>query len=273
VADYPKNPNYDVPPGDFAAALRGEKSFAIGQLLQRAWDITLRSLPMLLIAGVVVILISMVVGSLVEALLPTSDVVVDDSGEVNWASISWTNIVLSNLINQAILAPFVAMLVLIGLRNGADLKTNFGQLKQVFASTPQLVLIVIVTTAIMVVAAATLVFLGSFVSMVLGFTLMALVLIYFQIAFTLAVPLVLDRGLSAWRAIIASLLVINKQMWRVLGLYLVMWIIMFISALPLGLGLLFTIPMLYNLNGVLYHTLIGCAAAEGQAEVVVNDHQ
>ncbi len=91
----------------------------------------------------------------------------------------------------------------------------------------------------------------------IGFLLLVLPGIYLSIGYALTLPLILDKGLGPWEAMEASRKAIHKKWWTVLGVYLVMMLLYAISAIPLGLGLIWTIPMFFVLIGVLYARLFG----------------
>jgi hypothetical protein len=229
---------------NFAAALRGDAPLAVGDVIQRSWDITLRALPMMLIAVVVLIIMNGVVASIAESVFP-----------VNPEQLDPRNSMLQSLLSIVFVAPFTAVVTLMGLKNARDAKPGMECFAHALRHTPQVLAITfIMSLAVMILAALFFLIFG------IGTVAVSLVLvtaIYFQFSFLLAIPLVLERGLKVNRAILASFLVMNKKMFTVLGIYVVLFIIIFISALPLFLGLIFTFPMSFNVVGVIYNRLIG----------------
>lgn len=102
----------------------------------------------------------------------------------------------------------------------------------------------------------------------IGFLLLVIPGIYLSVGYALVLPLILDKGMGPWEALEASRKAIHKKWWTVFGLYLVMTLISIVSAIPLGLGLIWTIPMFFVLGGVLYVRLFGSdvLAEEGLEE-------
>lgn len=92
---------------------------------------------------------------------------------------------------------------------------------------------------------------------VIGFILLVLPGIYLAVGYALTLPLILDKGMGPWEALEASRKAIHKKWWTVFGLYLVMLLISTVAAIPLGLGLIWVIPMYFVLVGVLYVHLFG----------------
>jgi len=108
----------------------------------------------------------------------------------------------------------------------------------------------------------------------LGFLLLILPGIYLTVGYALALPLILDKGLGPWEALGTSRKAIHKKWWTVLGMYLVMMLLYMVSMIPLGLGLIWTVPMFMVLIGVLYGRLFGYSALEEieeEAEVESED--
>ncbi len=87
---------------------------------------------------------------------------------------------------------------------------------------------------------------------IIGFALLVLPGIYLSVGYALALPLILDKGLGPWAALEASRKAIHQKWWTVFGLYFVMMLLYTVSAIPLGIGLIWTVPMFFVMVGVLY---------------------
>jgi len=107
----------------------------------------------------------------------------------------------------------------------------------------------------------------------IGLLLLVIPGIYLSIGYTLVLPLILDKGMGPWEALEASRKAIHKKWWTVFGLYLVMVLICLIALIPLGLGLIWVVPMTFVLIGVLYVRLFGAdaMAEKDLAEELVDD--
>ncbi len=90
-----------------------------------------------------------------------------------------------------------------------------------------------------------------------GCLLLLLPGIYLMIAYALALPLVIERGLSPWQALETSRKAISQHWFKVLGLNLVLGLIVGLSAIPLGIGMIWTVPLWAIASGVLYRTIFG----------------
>lgn len=89
----------------------------------------------------------------------------------------------------------------------------------------------------------------------IGLVLFILPGIYLALGYGLTLPLIMDRQMSAWEAMEASRKAIHKVWWKVAGLTILMGIIYAISIIPLGIGLIWTVPMFILMVGVVYRRL------------------
>jgi Zn-finger nucleic acid-binding protein len=96
-------------------------------------------------------------------------------------------------------------------------------------------------------------------TILIGIGLLLLVLpgIYLVIGYGLTLPLILDREMSAWEAMETSRKAIHKVWWKVAGAFFLMSFIYAVSTIPLGIGLIWTVPMFAVLIGVVYRCLLG----------------
>ena len=95
----------------------------------------------------------------------------------------------------------------------------------------------------------------------LGMILLLIPGIYLAVAYLLAIPLVVERGLSPWQALEASRKAITQHWFKVFGLFLLLGLIVMVSAIPLGIGLVWSIPLMVVAMGVLYRTIFGVLPA------------
>lgn len=256
MSDNSNDNTVTVAKGNFAKALKGEIKLTVGPLLQRSWEITLRSLPWMFGVFIGLLALNYIVSSGLALLFPFDQSVLADQERIDWSQIELNNLFISGLLQELILAPFSAMLIYLGMLNAADVRPSMAKLRDVLQVAPQLIFASFLKLALIAISALLLSAIGMLIG---GFVLLLIVLvvIYIQLAFMLAVPLIIDRRLSTIKAMLASFIVINKTMFPVLILMALMAIILMISAIPLLLGLIFTLPMAFNLIGVLYHALIG----------------
>lgn len=90
-----------------------------------------------------------------------------------------------------------------------------------------------------------------------GFLLLVLPGIYLAVGYSLTLPLIMDKGVGPWEAMEMSRQAIHDKWWQVFGAYLVMSLLYFLSMIPFGIGMIWTVPMFFMLTAVLYQVLFG----------------
>lgn len=149
--------------------------------------------------------------------------------------------VLSTVVSLAITYPFMAGFNMIGIRQAAGQPLRFGEFFAHFNRTLALLGAAILMS----------------IAIIIGFALLVLPGIYLSIATLLTIPLVVERKLSPWQAMMVSCKAITQHWFKVFFLFLTMNIVVWFSMLPLGIGLIWTIPMFIVMIGVLYNRIFG----------------
>ncbi len=90
-----------------------------------------------------------------------------------------------------------------------------------------------------------------------GFVLFIFPGIYLTVGYALTLPLIVDRKMPPWQAMETSRMAVSKVWWRAFGLFFLMGVINLIASIPLGIGLIWTVPLNVVVIGVLYRYLFG----------------
>jgi uncharacterized membrane protein len=222
-------PTVQVP--SIEEALTRGYNFGIDALINEAWQ-RLKGAKGTLIASMLVI------GIAALALYAAIKLGLNISG-LSYATDSYKKII--NQLVGLLLTPLLAGQMLIGVRratgNPISIKLITSQLGR---AAP------LIVTSLLVSA---LTFLGFFLLIIPG--------IYLSVAYMLAIPLVMERGLSPWQAMEASRKAITQHWFKVLGLFLTLGLMLIVSAIPLGIGLIWTLPLTVICMGILYRTIFG----------------
>ena len=96
-----------------------------------------------------------------------------------------------------------------------------------------------------------------YVLIIIGFFLLVLPGIYLMVAYYMAMPLVVEKGMSPWQALETSRKAITYRWFSVFGLFFIMFTIVAISAIPLGIGMIWTVPMMVIAFAILYRNIFG----------------
>lgn len=81
--------------------------------------------------------------------------------------------------------------------------------------------------------------------------------IYLAVGYCMTMPLIVDRSLPPWKALETSRKAVTKRWFPFFGLLLAVGLVVFISALPLGIGLIWSLPWAINVVGVVYRRVFG----------------
>ena len=84
--------------------------------------------------------------------------------------------------------------------------------------------------------------------------------LYLLFAYMLALPLLVDKQLGIWEALETSRKAITPCWFRVVGLSLISAVVVAVSAIPLGIGLIWTLPFLGLVMAIVYRDLVGVSA-------------
>ncbi len=148
---------------------------------------------------------------------------------------------IEGLVKLFITLPLGAGLAMIGIKLAANVPVEWSEVLNYFGRVVPLV------------GATLLMYLLIFI----GICLLVLPGIYLAFAYSLTIPLMVERGLSPWEAMETSRKAVTKHWFALFGLYLVTGLIILVSMIPLGLGLIWTLPMGVLVNGIVYRTIFG----------------
>lgn len=91
----------------------------------------------------------------------------------------------------------------------------------------------------------------------IGLALLILPGIYLSVAYSFTLPLMVDKGLGIWGAMEVSRQAVTKRWFSVFGVNITLVLLTVLSAIPLGIGLIWTIPLIMIAQGVMYRKIFG----------------
>ena len=169
---------------------------------------------------------------------------------------------LSQVIDQiiAILTlPISVGIVMLGINRAREQEIHIHDIFNYFNDFPQLLLAYFFMVILIVV----------------GFMLLVLPGIYLAVAYSFALPLIVDKKIGVWEAMELSRKTITKQWFSFFGLGIVAALFLIVSAIPFGIGLIWSLPTVYIAYGLLYHRLFDDVdevnKIEEEVEVATNE--
>ncbi|ABC27749.1 predicted integral membrane protein [Hahella chejuensis KCTC 2396] len=219
--------------GSLEDGVNGNYHFRVGELISEAWERTSGAKLTIILAGIVYFAVmfgvSLVMGFVIGIVGP-------DSGGA-----AVVLAILNQVVVTAVSLPLGMGLFMLGLKRSVDAPLNVGEVFNYFHKALPLLL-----TAILM-----------YVMLFIGFLLLVLPGIYLMFSYYLALPLVIEKNLSPWQALEASRKAVTKRWFAVFGLFLLLGLINFVAMIPLGIGLIWTIPMTMICYGALYRNVFG----------------
>lgn len=211
------------------------RSIDIGAVLKEAWELTAGFKGTCWAGYAVVLSVMLIATALINAIFG-----------VSWASGSALVSFLGQIVLVAAVYPFLTGTIMMGVRRAAGLPVTASL---VIGYMDVLVPVLIASVLVSVLCS-------------IGFMLLLVPGIYLTVAYSLVIPLIADRKLEAWPALETSRKVVTRQWFSVAGVLLAMAIITALSAIPFGLGLIWTLPMGITTVGVLYRELFEVQEAQ-----------
>jgi len=224
--------------GSIEKAISGDYELSIGSVLSEAWEKTsgvkwpfqLAFLYYFLVFIGIVIVLSIVTGTLMA-------ISQDPSMGV------FIQVVLQIGINLIGL-PMIMGVVIMGIKRSVDVPISAGSVFNYFSK-----MLPLFATMILI-----------YIMVLIGLFLLVIPGIYLMFAYYMAMPLVVEKGMSPWQAMEVSRKAITHRWFSVFFLLMIMGIILTISMIPLGIGLIWTLPMMMIAYGIMYRNMFGVEA-------------
>jgi len=241
--------------GSLAKGISGQYQINISEIISEAWQMTNGSklviLGSVLVAWIVSAIIQQIISIPMAVLFGIFAVSFEKSMGTPESAVMLSGglimvTMLLGIVSMMAQAPMLVGLEMIGVRRSADLSIS---VKYVFHYFKHFIPIAL-TWAIMCI----LIFLGFLLAIIPG--------IYLSVATFLALQLVADRQMGPWKAVKTSIKAINHNWFPIFGLLFVLSLIMAVSCIPLGIGLIWTLPLFFISKGILYRNIFGVQEIE-----------
>ncbi|MDH5324680.1 MAG: DUF975 family protein [Gammaproteobacteria bacterium] len=231
--------------GSLERGVTGQFQFFINDILNEAWAKTKGNKLTVFLAAILYLVVVLPVTFLVPVVLGALGFATELVPGEPIASDVIVGAFLNQVIVTVVSLPLGAGLFMMGLKMAAGVAVSPTEVVSYFHKTLPLA----ITALIM------------YIMIAIGLILLVLPGIYLMVAYYLAVPLVVEKGLSPWQALEASRKAVSKCWFRFVGLGLLVWIIVVISVIPLFIGLIWTVPLMLIAFGVVYRNIFGIEAA------------
>lgn len=150
-------------------------------------------------------------------------------------------IIITQLLIAFITYPLSVGLTMLGIKRAVGLPTK---MNMIFDYYPKIIQIFLLYMLMIL-----LICLGTLLLIIPG--------IYLAIAYSMAMPLMIEKNMGIWDALETSRKTIHNYWFNFFGLYLVLALICIVSLVPLGIGLIWAMPFCVIVLGIVYRSLFG----------------
>lgn len=147
------------------------------------------------------------------------------------------NSIIVAILSYPVLMPIMAGIMMMGIKHSRGEEISFKSIFNYYHLTGKLSLAGILI----------------YIMTLIGILLLVLPGIYLSVAYMFALPLIVDKNMGVWEAMERSRKQVTKHWFKAFFLTILLSIIVAISMIPLGIGLFWTIPLMFvTLYGLIY---------------------
>jgi len=246
--------------GSIEQSLQGQYTIDVSSVLKEAWQLTLGSRIAINLGLLFTLVLAVIVSIVISGSMGGIEEVIKDPQSST----------LLNIVVVLIISPLLVGVEMMGIFHAVGLKTNSKMIFS-FLKRGSWVAVCALLTSVLIS---------------LGMNLFILPGIYLSAAFSLALPLVVEKNLSPLKAIILSLKVTRFQWFKLVAIYALLLITLFVSLLPIVIlaqtqlsvigvmiflvALTFIAPLFYNVKGILYREIFGMQLSATNTDATPN---
>lgn len=231
--------------GSLERGIAGQYQFSIRDIIREAWNKTSGVKGTIWLAMILYLVIAVPVSIGVPFILELVGLPSEpDPGQAMTATM-FIGIIVSQVVVMLVTLPLGAGLFMVGLKIASGVDVSASEVLNYFHKSLTLLGTVIVL----------------YIMLIIGFMLLVIPGIYLMFAYYLAIPLVVEKGLRPWQALEASRKAVSKRWFRFAGLSIALWLLMIVAAIPLGIGLIWVLPLMLIAYGIAYRNIFGFGAA------------
>ncbi len=222
--------------GSLEKAVNGDYSFGIGEILTEAWERVSGSKLKIVAAMFIYIIIASLATGVISLFMdaqPYYDADLLMQGLAIDTIVGW--------IASPVTIPLSLGVLLLGYARANDEELRIDAVFNYYVLVWPLVFASILITVLTYV----------------GFALLILPGIYLSIAYSFTLPLIVDKKLDIWGAMEVSRQAVTKNWFTIFGVNISLVLLVMVSAIPMGVGLIWTIPLLMIAQGVMYRKIFG----------------
>ena len=236
--------------GSLEKAVNGDYSFTVGEVLSEGWE-KVSGVKLKIIGAMFIYIMIVVLTTGIISLFLDAEVYYDAKQYIQGVAVD----TIVGWIASPVTIPLSVGMLLLGYARANDEEVRLDTIFDYYVLVWPLVFASILITILTYI----------------GFALLLLPGIYLSIAYSFALPLMVDKKLDIWGAMEVSRQAVTKHWFTIFGVNLTLVFIVTLSAIPMGIGLIWSVPLLMITQGVMYRKMFGwkvhdpLASEEGEA--------
>jgi uncharacterized membrane protein len=229
--------------GTMETALNGQYQLHPSKVIKEAWQLTIRHFmsfsPAILILIALQLLIFYVALQLqIGDPMQLLDAILDPE---KFDPSIFQAVFVANFSYEVVSAPFFAGVSLMAMSHAAGLSTKTRHLSKGLQYT----LPIIIATLVSLTAQG---IIGNF---------LPFISMYLSVAFSNYVLLICERKVPPLQSLWVSIRAVNKKLFPLILIYLLLMILFVIAAMAYGIGLILIVPMFFHAKGIIYREMFG----------------
>lgn len=216
--------------GSVERALAGDYQFNIVDVLKEAWEKTKGAKTTLLIAGIIPIIIAVGMSFIFNFIFK------DASGAM---------LVLREVGGQLLISvmtlPMYAGVFMLAVKRSVGAPLHVNEIFQYWHKILPLIGLYVV----------------MYLMIMLGFILLVLPGIYLIFAYSMAIPLMVEKDMGIWQALETSRKTVTKKWFTMFGFFIAYLVAVILGAIALLVGLLWVMPAVLIAYGIVYRNMFG----------------
>lgn len=227
--------------GSLEKAVNGDYSFSVGEILSEAWEKVSGAKLKIIAAMFIYIIIAGLMTGFISLFLdaqPYYDAEQLMQGLAVDTIVGW--------IASPVTIPLSLGLLLLGYARANDEEMRIESIFNYYVLVWPLVFASIFITILTYI----------------GFALLVLPGIYLSVAYSFTLPLMVDKKLDIWGAMEVSRQAVTTHWFTVFGVNIALVLLTVVSAIPMGIGLIWTVPLVMIAQGVMYRKIFGWKIAD-----------
>lgn len=229
--------------GTMETALNGQYQLHPSKVIKEAWQLTIRHFMSFSPAILTLIALQLLIFYVALQLqigdpFQLLDAILDPE---KFDPSIFQAVFVANFSYEVVSAPFFAGVSLMAMSHAAGLSTKTRHLSKGLQYT----LPIIIATLISLTAQGVVGNFLPFISM------------YLSVAFSNYVLLICERKLPPLQSLWVSIRAVNKKLFPLISVYLLLMILFVIAAMAYGIGLILVVPMFFHAKGIIYREMFG----------------